>query len=170
MFNMDPGKWLPALPLFGSLVCVYCGGPADTTHNTPPLCLLPKPWPGNVQAMTVPACSKCNGEFSQDEMRTAAAQAVCLCANAALKRRSTRVADHPPRAIRELRRGSIAGRLLSARKPAWPEVVGRGAFRMLNPLLSFTATKLSSQGALSGARRHLGRAPQRACSGRYCRS
>src|SRR5664279_4245732 len=84
MFNMDPGKWLPALPLFGSLVCVYCGGPADTSDHTPPLCLLPKPWPGNVQVMTVPACSKCNGEFSQDEMRTAAAQAVCLCANAAL--------------------------------------------------------------------------------------
>jgi hypothetical protein len=84
MFNMDTGKWLPALPLFGSLVCVYCGGPADTSDHTPPLCLLPKPWPGNVQAMTVPACSKCNGEFSQDEMRTAAAQAVCLCANAAL--------------------------------------------------------------------------------------
>src|SRR5664280_1776408 len=76
-----------------------------------------------------------------------------------VKRRSTRVADHPPRAIREPRRGSIAGRLLSARKPAWPEVVGRGAFRMLNPLLSFTATKLSSQGALSGARRQAGPSP-----------
>src|ERR1017187_7235799 len=82
-----------------------------------------------------------------------------------VKRRSTRVAGHPPRAIREPRRGSIAGRLLSARKPAWPEVVGRGAFRMLNPLLSFTAPKLSSQGGLSGGWGNLGRAPQRGCSG-----
>jgi hypothetical protein len=69
---MDPRRWLPSLPLFGSLACVYCGGPADTSDHTPPQCLLPKPLPRNVQAMTVPACSQCNGGFSQDEMRTAA--------------------------------------------------------------------------------------------------
>jgi hypothetical protein len=69
---MDPRKWLPSLPLFGSLACVYCGGSADTSDHTPPQCLLPKPLPTHVQVMTVPACSQCNGEFSQDEMRTAA--------------------------------------------------------------------------------------------------
>ncbi len=69
---MDPRRWLPSLPLFGSLACVYCGGPADTSDHTPPRCLLPKSLPGHVQAMTVPACSQCNGKFSQDEMRTAA--------------------------------------------------------------------------------------------------
>jgi hypothetical protein len=72
LFGMDPRKWLPSLPLFGSFACVYCGGPADTWDHTPPRCLLPKPLPGKVQAMTVPACSGCNNGFSQDEMRTAA--------------------------------------------------------------------------------------------------
>jgi hypothetical protein len=72
MFGVDPRKWFPSLPLFGSPACVYCGGPADTSDHTPPQCLLGKPLPRNVQLMTVPACSQCNGGFSQDEMRTAA--------------------------------------------------------------------------------------------------
>jgi hypothetical protein len=72
MFGMDPRKWFPSLPLFGSLACVYCGGPADTSDHTPPRCLLPKILPRKVQAMTVPACRRCKTAFSQDEMRTAA--------------------------------------------------------------------------------------------------
>lgn len=73
---MDPRKWLPSSPLFGSLTCVYCGGSADTSDHTPPRCLLPKPLPEKVQAMTVPACSKCNTAFSRDEMLMAAV--VCI--------------------------------------------------------------------------------------------
>ena len=69
---MDPRKWLPSLPLFGKRGCVYCGGPADTSDHTPPRSLLPTPFPEGVQAMTLPACSSCNGGFSQDEIRTAA--------------------------------------------------------------------------------------------------
>jgi hypothetical protein len=72
MFGMDPRKWLPSLPLFGSLACVYCGSPANTSDHTPPQCLLGEPLPTNLQLMTVPACFQCNGGFSQDEMRTAA--------------------------------------------------------------------------------------------------
>jgi hypothetical protein len=33
---------------------------------------LPKPLPSNLQVMTVPACSRCNASFSDDEVRTAA--------------------------------------------------------------------------------------------------
>ncbi len=69
---MDPRKWIPFLPLFRTHPCVYCGGPADSSDHTPPQCLLPKPLPTDVQMMTVPACSHCNGAFSQDEIRTAA--------------------------------------------------------------------------------------------------
>jgi len=69
---MDPRKWLPSLPLFNTLACVYCGGPADTSDHTPPKCLLPRPFPDGVQAMTVPSCTSCNTGYSQDETRTAA--------------------------------------------------------------------------------------------------
>ena len=69
---MDPRKWIPALPLFGSLPCVYCGGPADTSDHTPPRCFLPKTMDVMDSVMTVPACSQCNIGYSQDEMRTAA--------------------------------------------------------------------------------------------------
>jgi len=69
---MDPRKWLPRLPLFRAPACVYCGGPADTSDHTPPRCLLPKKLPETVQAMTVPACTPCNGGFSADELRVAA--------------------------------------------------------------------------------------------------
>lgn len=69
---MDPRKWFPLSPLFHAPLCVYCGGAADTSDHTPPRCLLPKPWPEGVKAMTVPACSQCNVGFSQDELRTAA--------------------------------------------------------------------------------------------------
>jgi hypothetical protein len=70
--NMDPRKWFPSLPLFDSLACIYCGGPASTTDHTPPLCLLPKPFPTGIRAMTVPACAQCNVNFSADEKRAAA--------------------------------------------------------------------------------------------------
>ena len=69
---MDPRKWLPNSPLFRTPACVYCGGSADTSDHTPPRCLLPKKLPEDVQAMTVPACTKCNGGFAEDEMRVAA--------------------------------------------------------------------------------------------------
>lgn len=60
------------MPLFGTHACAYCGGPADTFDHTPPRCLLPKPFPDGVQAMTVPACTVCNAGFSQDEAKVAA--------------------------------------------------------------------------------------------------
>lgn len=63
---MDPRKWLR------SDECVYCGKPSNSSDHTPPLCLLPRPFPRGLQAMTVRACTRCNGKFSQDEMRTAA--------------------------------------------------------------------------------------------------
>lgn len=69
---MDRRKWFPTLPLFRAPACCYCGGPADTSDHTPPRCLLPKKLPNNVQAMTIPACSACNGGYSADEMRVAA--------------------------------------------------------------------------------------------------
>lgn len=69
---MDPRKWFPSSSLFRALLCVYCGGIADTSDHTPPRCLLPKPLPEGLKAMTVPACSRCNVGFSQDELRTAA--------------------------------------------------------------------------------------------------
>lgn len=69
---MDPRKWLPRLPLFRAPACVYCGGPANTSDHTPPRCLLPRKLPEDVQAMTVPACTPCNGGFAVDEMRVAA--------------------------------------------------------------------------------------------------
>lgn len=69
---MDPRKWFPSSSLFQASLCVYCGGKADTSDHTPPRCLLPKPLPEGLNAMTVPACSRCNVGFSQDELRTAA--------------------------------------------------------------------------------------------------
>lgn len=69
---MDPRKWFPPLPLFNSLPCIYCGGPSDTSDHTPPQNLLPRPLPRDLQLMTVPACFRCNNNFSQDEMRVAA--------------------------------------------------------------------------------------------------
>jgi hypothetical protein len=68
---MNPGKWIPKLPLFGTPICVYCGGSADTSDHTPPRCFLPKKFPTNVQAMTVPSCVACNAAFSGDEQRAA---------------------------------------------------------------------------------------------------
>src|SRR5665213_1400458 len=69
---MDRRKWFPTLPLFRAPACCYCGGPADTSDHTPPRCLLPKKLPNDVQAMTIPACSACNGGYAVDEMRVAA--------------------------------------------------------------------------------------------------
>src|ERR1700686_1523652 len=69
---MDPRKWVPSLPLFRTLTCIYCGGAADTSDHTPPRCLLPRTLPRELLIMTVPACSRCNGGFSRDEMRVAA--------------------------------------------------------------------------------------------------
>ena len=69
---MDRRKWFPTLPLFRAPACCYCGGPADTSDHTPPRCLLPKKLPNDVQAMTIPACSACNGGYAADEMRLAA--------------------------------------------------------------------------------------------------
>jgi len=69
---MDRRKWFPTLPLFRAPACCYCGGPADTSDHTPPRCLLPRKLPNDLQAMTVPACSTCNGGYAVDEMRVAA--------------------------------------------------------------------------------------------------
>jgi hypothetical protein len=69
---MDRRKWFPTLPFFRAPTCCYCGGPADTSDHTPPRCLLPKKLPNDVQAMTIPACSACNGGYAADEMRVAA--------------------------------------------------------------------------------------------------
>jgi hypothetical protein len=69
---MDRRKWFQTMPLFGEPACCYCGGPANSSDHTPPRCLLPKPLPNNVQAMTIPACETCNTGYSTDEMRIAA--------------------------------------------------------------------------------------------------
>lgn len=69
---MDRRKWFPSLPLFRAPACCYCGGPADSSDHTPPRCLLPRKLPNALQAMTIPACTTCNGGFAQDEMRVAA--------------------------------------------------------------------------------------------------
>jgi hypothetical protein len=69
---VNPNKWLPKLPLFDALMCVYCGNAADSSDHTPPRCLLPKKLPQNFQAMTVPACKDCNNKYSNDERRAAA--------------------------------------------------------------------------------------------------
>lgn len=69
---MNPKHWIPELPLFGKLMCIYCGGVADTSDHTPPRCLLPRRLPSDLQAMTVPACSSCNASYSADEQRAAA--------------------------------------------------------------------------------------------------
>lgn len=69
---MDRRKWFPESPLFAASVCCYCGGPADTSDHTPPRCLLPKKLPTSVQAMTIPACSSCNGRYALDESHVAA--------------------------------------------------------------------------------------------------
>jgi hypothetical protein len=60
------------MPLFEAPACCYCGGPANSSDHTPPRCLLPKPLPNNVQAMTIPACAACNSGYSAEEMRVAA--------------------------------------------------------------------------------------------------
>lgn len=69
---MDRRKWFPALPLFDAPACCYCSGPANSSDHTPPRCLLPKPLPNTLQAMTIPACAACNSGYSADEMRVAA--------------------------------------------------------------------------------------------------
>lgn len=69
---MDPRQWFRSLPLFHALPCIYCGGPSNTSDHTPPLCLLPRPYPSDTLAMTVPACDQCNVSFSADEKRAAA--------------------------------------------------------------------------------------------------
>ena len=48
--------------------CVYCGDPADTMDHVFPSCLYPcSKRDTNLQLLTVPACSKCNEEWSKDE-------------------------------------------------------------------------------------------------------
>lgn len=69
---MNPKRWLPRHPLFGSPVCVYCGGIATTRDHTPPRAFLPRKLPQNVNLMTVPACAACNAGFAADETRAAA--------------------------------------------------------------------------------------------------
>lgn len=45
--------------------CVYCGGQADTVDHAPPKCLLRHPLPSHL--VTLPACRRCNEDFSRDE-------------------------------------------------------------------------------------------------------
>jgi hypothetical protein len=46
--------------------------PGGYFRPTPPRCLLPRKLPNDAQAMTIPACSTCNGGYAADEMRLAA--------------------------------------------------------------------------------------------------
>jgi hypothetical protein len=79
---MNTGKWISRLPLFGTPMCVYCGGVANTSDHTPPLCLLPRSLPKNFQAMTVPACTACNTGYSKDEELTEAIICIVSFTNA----------------------------------------------------------------------------------------
>jgi hypothetical protein len=62
---MDTRSQLPSSSLFRTRLCVYCGGPADTSDHAPPRCFLRRPLPSNL--MTLPACRQCNSGFSFDE-------------------------------------------------------------------------------------------------------
>ena len=50
--------------------CVYCGEEAFTREHCPSKVFLSKPYPSNLP--TVPACEKCNNDFSSDELYTKA--------------------------------------------------------------------------------------------------
>jgi hypothetical protein len=69
---MDPNKWLPIVSLDKSLACVYCGSPADSKDHAPPKCLLPRPFPKGLRAITVPSCKSCNIGFAEDDLKFAA--------------------------------------------------------------------------------------------------
>ena len=45
--------------------CIYCGKTATTKEHVPPKCFLDKPYPQNL--LPLPACQKCNNDFSEDE-------------------------------------------------------------------------------------------------------
>ncbi|CAN8139508.1 HNH endonuclease 5 domain-containing protein [uncultured Thiomicrorhabdus sp.] len=45
--------------------CIYCGGPQETREHVPSKIFLNKPFPENLPVM--PACRKCNNDFSLDE-------------------------------------------------------------------------------------------------------
>lgn len=45
--------------------CVYCGGKPETRDHVPSKIILDKPFPENLPV--VPACNKCNQDFSKDE-------------------------------------------------------------------------------------------------------
>lgn len=45
--------------------CVYCGSEADTKEHIPPKGIYPKGHRDNL--ITVPACKKCNNDFSKDD-------------------------------------------------------------------------------------------------------
>jgi hypothetical protein len=63
---MNIRRGLDKASLFGNKYrCVYCGCPADTNDHTPPACLLREPYPNNL--LSVPACTRCNNGFSEDE-------------------------------------------------------------------------------------------------------
>ena len=64
---MDTRRHLPFAPLFNTNLCVYCGSPADTNDHAPPRCLLTEPVPNAVNLVTLPACRRCNNEYSKDE-------------------------------------------------------------------------------------------------------
>ncbi|KPJ65916.1 MAG: hypothetical protein AMJ43_09700 [Coxiella sp. DG_40] len=49
-------------------ICAYCGEPADTDDHVVPKQLYPESVrKAGVQLLTVPACKRCNGSFSDDE-------------------------------------------------------------------------------------------------------
>ena len=50
------------------MYCVYCGGVCDTREHAPSKTFLTRPFPSELPV--VPACSKCNNGFSQDELFT----------------------------------------------------------------------------------------------------
>lgn len=50
------------------MYCVYCGGVCNTREHAPSKTFLIRPFPSELPV--VPACSKCNNGFSQDELFT----------------------------------------------------------------------------------------------------
>ena len=64
---MNTRKGLPQFPLFSAHLCVYCGSIADSRDHTPSRCFLRPPLPSSIGLITLPACKKCNAQFSFDE-------------------------------------------------------------------------------------------------------
>jgi hypothetical protein len=50
------------------ITCIYCGSTENLTdEHIPPRNIFPKPRPNKLNLITVPACKKCNTEYSKDD-------------------------------------------------------------------------------------------------------